>query len=89
MLFWLFRVLLATSPWFLFHNPFTEENDIVLIHEAMKMENEIRAPKSGVIKSLGVQEGDIILANHLLFEIEQRSAIINPDLVAGIRSIGS
>ncbi len=47
-----------------------EENDIVLIHEAMKMENEIRAPKSGVIKSMGVQEGDNILANHLLFEIE-------------------
>ncbi|HUU04804.1 MAG TPA: acetyl-CoA carboxylase biotin carboxyl carrier protein subunit [Patescibacteria group bacterium] len=47
-----------------------EENDIVLIHEAMKMENEIRAPKSGVIKSLGVHEGDNILANHLLFEIE-------------------
>lgn len=47
-----------------------EENDIVLIHEAMKMENEIRAPKSGVIKSMGVQEGDTILANHLLFEIE-------------------
>ncbi|MBN2346961.1 MAG: acetyl-CoA carboxylase biotin carboxyl carrier protein subunit, partial [Candidatus Aminicenantes bacterium] len=45
-------------------------NDIVLIHEAMKMENEIRAPKSGVIKSMGVQEGDNILANHLLFEIE-------------------
>jgi len=47
-----------------------EENDIVLIHEAMKMENEIRAPKSGIIKSLGVQEGDNILANHMLFEIE-------------------
>ena len=47
-----------------------EENDIVLIHEAMKMENEIRAPKLGVIKTLGVQEGDNILANHLLFEIE-------------------
>ncbi len=47
-----------------------EENDIVLIHEAMKMENEIRAPKGGVIKSMGVQEGDNILANHLLFEIE-------------------
>jgi biotin carboxyl carrier protein len=46
------------------------ENDIVLIHEAMKMENEIRAPKSGVIKTMGVQEGDNILANHLLFEIE-------------------
>ncbi len=47
-----------------------EEGEIVLIHEAMKMENEIRAPKSGVIKTLGVQEGDNILANHLLFEIE-------------------
>jgi biotin carboxyl carrier protein len=47
-----------------------EENDIVLIHEAMKMENEIRAPKAGVIKTLGVQEGDNILSNHLLFEIE-------------------
>jgi biotin carboxyl carrier protein len=46
-----------------------EENDIVLIHEAMKMENEIRAPRSGAIKSLGVQEGDNVLANHLLFEI--------------------
>lgn len=47
-----------------------EENDIVLIHEAMKMENEIRAPKTGVLKTLGVEEGDNILANHLLFEIE-------------------
>jgi len=47
-----------------------EENDIVLIHEAMKMENEIRAPKSGTVKTLGVHEGDNILANHLLFEIE-------------------
>lgn len=46
------------------------ENDIILIHEAMKMENEIRAPKSGVLKTLGVQEGENILANHLLFEIE-------------------
>ncbi|MFH0879998.1 MAG: acetyl-CoA carboxylase biotin carboxyl carrier protein subunit [Lentisphaerota bacterium] len=42
----------------------------MLIHEAMKMENEIRAPKSGMIKTMGVQEGDNILANHRLFEIE-------------------
>ncbi len=47
-----------------------EEGDIVLIHEAMKMENEIRAPISGRIRKLGVKEGDNILANHLLFEIE-------------------
>jgi biotin carboxyl carrier protein len=47
-----------------------EEGDIVLIHEAMKMENEIRSPISGTLRKLGVKEGDNILANHLLFEIE-------------------
>jgi len=46
------------------------EGDIVLIHEAMKMENEIRAPRSGRLARLGVKEGENILANHLLFEIE-------------------
>jgi biotin carboxyl carrier protein len=51
-------------------NDKVEEGDIVLIHEAMKMENEIRAPKSGIIRSIGVSEGDSILANHQLFEIE-------------------
>lgn len=45
-------------------------NEIILIHEAMKMENEIVAPRDGVIKKLGVKEGDTVLANHLLFEIE-------------------
>lgn len=47
-----------------------KEGDIILIHEAMKMENEIRAPKSGKIVRIGVTEGENILANHLLFEIE-------------------
>ncbi len=51
-------------------NDRVKEGDIVLIHEAMKMENEIRAPKAGTIKTIGVSEGDNILAGHLLFEIE-------------------
>jgi pyruvate carboxylase subunit B len=51
-------------------NDRVNEGEIILIHEAMKMENEIRAPKSGVIKTMCVREGDNILANHLLFEIE-------------------
>lgn len=51
-------------------NDKVDEGDIVLIHEAMKMENEIRAPKSGVIKSIGVREGENILTNQPLFEIE-------------------
>jgi biotin carboxyl carrier protein len=46
------------------------EGDIILIHEAMKMENEISASRSGIIKTLGVQEGDNVLANKLLFEIQ-------------------
>ncbi|MCK4943887.1 MAG: hypothetical protein KAS65_09935 [Candidatus Aminicenantes bacterium] len=46
------------------------EGEVVLIHAAMKMENEIHSPKTGIIKILGVQEGDNILANHLLFEVE-------------------
>jgi len=51
-------------------NDRVNEGEIILIHEAMKMENEIGAPKPGVIKTMGVREGDNILANHLLFEIE-------------------
>jgi biotin carboxyl carrier protein len=51
-------------------NDRVKEGNIVLIHEAMKMENEIRAPISGTIKAIGVKEGDNVLANHLLFEIE-------------------
>ncbi len=47
-----------------------KEGDLVLIHEAMKMENEMRAPIAGTIKSIGVKEGENILSNHLLFEIE-------------------
>jgi len=54
-----------------FHvNDEVKEKDILLIHEAMKMENEIRAPKSGIIKTIGVKEGDNVPANHILFEIE-------------------
>lgn len=51
-------------------NDKVNEGQIVLIHEAMKMENEIRAPRTGRIKFIGVNEGDNILAKHLLFEIE-------------------
>jgi pyruvate carboxylase subunit B len=47
-----------------------KEGNIVLIHEAMKMENEVRAPISGTIMSIGVKEGDNVPANHLLFEIQ-------------------
>lgn len=55
---------------FLKEGSIVKEGDLVLIHEAMKMENEMRAPIEGTIKTIGVKEGENILSNHLLFEIE-------------------
>ncbi len=41
----------------------------VLILEAMKMENEIKAPSAGIVKSVRVQEGDAVEKNAILIEI--------------------
>ncbi len=45
------------------------EDEPVLIFEAMKMENEIVAPKTGVVTGYGVKEGDMIDAGAVLFTI--------------------
>jgi oxaloacetate decarboxylase alpha subunit len=37
-----------------------EEGDILLILEAMKMETEIRAARSGIVQELNVKEGDSV-----------------------------
>ena len=47
------------------------QNDVVLILEAMKMENEISAPKSGRIKSVFVSVGQTVSADAPLFEMEE------------------
>ncbi|MCF6365250.1 MAG: biotin/lipoyl-binding protein [Bacteroidales bacterium] len=44
--------------------------DILLIMEAMKMENNIQAETGGKIKSIMVVEGDAVLQNDILMEIE-------------------
>ncbi|MCZ7667956.1 MAG: biotin/lipoyl-binding protein [Chloroflexi bacterium] len=41
----------------------------LLILEAMKMENEIRAPKTGVVKNLPVSEGQTVLREQVLAEV--------------------
>ena len=46
------------------------QNDVLIITEAMKMENAIQAPKAGVIKSIYVKEQDQITAGDLLIEFE-------------------
>ncbi|MDB4838083.1 oxaloacetate decarboxylase, partial [Marinomonas sp.] len=46
-----------------------EEGDTVMILEAMKMETEISAPKSGVVGSINVKEGDSVQVGHTLLSL--------------------
>ncbi len=46
-----------------------EEGDGVLVYEAMKMQNEIRAPASGVISNLGVAQGSPLEGGETLFVV--------------------
>jgi biotin carboxyl carrier protein len=47
-----------------------QKGDVVLIMEAMKMENNVLAEKEGVIKKILTKEGDSVLQGDLLVEIE-------------------
>lgn len=49
-----------------------ELGDPVAILEAMKMENELKAPVSGTIASIAVSENTNVEKNQLLLEIEPR-----------------
>jgi len=44
--------------------------DGVLVIEAMKMENEIQAPQSGIVVSIHVQKGDSVTPDETLIEIQ-------------------
>ncbi|MFC2036766.1 biotin/lipoyl-containing protein [Chloroflexota bacterium] len=46
------------------------EGDVVCILEAMKMENELKAPKGGVIKALYVQPGQDVETGAVLAEVD-------------------
>ncbi|MBI3000047.1 MAG: acetyl-CoA carboxylase biotin carboxyl carrier protein subunit [Deltaproteobacteria bacterium] len=47
-----------------------EEDDVVLVMEAMKMEIPVVAPVSGVLKELKVSPGQAVEAEQILAEIE-------------------
>lgn len=47
-----------------------KKGDVLLIMEAMKMENNILAENDGTVKSLKIKEGDSVLQNDILLEIE-------------------
>jgi len=47
-----------------------KEGETVLILEAMKMQNEIVAPKAGRLSSVNVSKGDTVKTGQLLFAVE-------------------
>lgn len=44
--------------------------DVVLIMEAMKMENNIMAEKAGVVSAINVKEGETVLQDKVLVELK-------------------
>ncbi len=51
-------------------NDEVEEGDSILVLEAMKMENEIKSPKKGIVTSISVKEGDSVDPKVILFSVE-------------------
>ena len=47
-----------------------QENDCLLILEAMKMENSFLSPRAGIIKSISAKKGDAVEKGQLLIEFE-------------------
>ena len=46
-----------------------DEGDTLLVIEAMKMETDIKAPKSGVVSSISVSSGDQVVTGQTLVSI--------------------
>lgn len=44
--------------------------DSIVVLEAMKMENDITAPKDGVVKTIAVTKGQTVAKGDVLFEVE-------------------
>ncbi|MEA3450712.1 MAG: acetyl-CoA carboxylase biotin carboxyl carrier protein subunit [Bacteroidota bacterium] len=47
-----------------------KKGEEILILEAMKMKNRLKAPRAGVIKSILVSTNEIVVKNQLLVEFE-------------------
>ena len=47
-----------------------EEGQVVAILEAMKMENEVTAPASGVVKSIPVEKGSSVVEGQVILQIK-------------------
>ena len=50
-----------------------EKGDVVVIVEAMKMENPMKAPRSGVVSEVCVNVGDVVDVNAVLITLEEEA----------------
>jgi len=48
-----------------------EEGQLLLVLEAMKMEQPVSAPHAGVIRSLPFEEGSLVPAGAILVEVQE------------------
>lgn len=48
----------------------SEKDDVVLVYEAMKMENDILSTLEGTVKRILVKENDVVGTNEPLIEFE-------------------
>jgi biotin carboxyl carrier protein len=55
---------------FVYEGKRSKKGESLLILEAMKMENNVKAPADVVIKKIHIKEGDIVVKNQLILEIE-------------------
>ena len=46
-----------------------ESGDVLMILEAMKMETEVRSPRSGMVASVDVKEGDAVQVGETLLTL--------------------
>lgn len=51
-------------------NSMVEEGTPLVVMEAMKMQNEFRSPRQGVVRKIHVKEGDTVSAQQVLVVIE-------------------
>ena len=47
-----------------------EEGDVILVLEAMKMENMIKSPGAGTIKTIKIEKGEAVEKGQVLIEVE-------------------
>jgi biotin carboxyl carrier protein len=50
-----------------------EPGEGIVVVEAMKMQNELKAARSGTVSSIAVAEGDAVVAGQVLATIEQKA----------------